>query len=121
MGTNTTTVPKTRNYVRLIVVVNFLLLLEVVAEDRVTGGGSYRALKTAGLAGLVTWATQVWVTVSTLLATAVFLWRVFIGRRAKQLGGGFPAGAALDALLLSAWWITLLGLCAYAFAVGASG
>jgi len=110
-----------RRSIRVIVIVNLLIVLEVMLEDRLTGGASYRALKRAGLADVVGLATQVWVVGSTLLASGLFISDLLRKPTATTEPHCRRRGLAVNGAFLAAWWVILAAICAYAFALGHAG
>ena len=60
---------------------------------------------------------QVWIVVSTILATALYGLVTWRNRRAAS-----PIRSTrFDGILLLAWWIVLLGVCAFGFMLGMGG
>ena len=79
----------------------------------------YIALKSAGVANLVTLTIQVWFIGSTILATVLFAWAF-----AKKSDIGVVKQlrpTTLDWIILLAWWTVLVVLCLYAFMMGLGG
>jgi len=112
-----TTVPP--NAVRVIVVVNFILLaLCVVPGTRSVMELIFRTLERYPP---LPWFFDVWMVGSTIIATGLLAWRFVRGRKAGPVSLTQSEGMTLDSVLLLAWWLTLLGICMYAFMLGTGG
>jgi hypothetical protein len=101
---------------RVLVGVNFAIFLVMISPIG-TSRELYKSLKDSGLANAIFRSMQVWVVASTLIATVLFGLIIWNLRRA-----GLPVRTLrLEAILLVAWWLTLLLLCGYAFMLGMGG
>lgn len=105
--------------VRTVIVINFALLLLLLSPL----GHSHRLYETvrgAGIADVAFAVLLAWVIGSTLLVTALSVWR-----RLKASGAPKEKletrARALDDVLIAGWWIGLVLVCAYAFMMGMGG
>jgi hypothetical protein len=91
---------------RILIAINFVVLLVMISPVG-TSHEFYKAHRGSALLAVLR-SIQVWVVASTIIATALFalmLWRT--GR------AGLPVRSVrLEGILLLAWWLTLLALCA---------
>ena len=108
-----------RSTVRIIVDGNFLLLISLIGLYGFVGDQISRPLRAAHLIGGVALAIQLWVILSTLVATTLFV-RDLVRRRAAVAKQPWKT-VLLDGALLGAWWLALLVICIYAFALGHAG
>jgi hypothetical protein len=77
----------------------------------------FLALRTINLEEAGGRSMQVWIVASTIVATALFGRMVWNNRRAT-----LPVRSLrFEGILLLAWWLTLLGACAYGFMLGLGG
>jgi hypothetical protein len=110
-----------RGAMRIILLINFTLLgLFVIPPahrwvDRLFL--AMRAIHSEQLAGR---SLQIWILGSTVLATALFGWMVWKQRKAMFAGISSPQ-LSFEGILLLPWWVVLLGICAYGFALGMGG
>ncbi|PYY12397.1 MAG: hypothetical protein DMG69_01310 [Acidobacteria bacterium] len=101
---------------RVLIGINFAILLIMISPVG-TSREFYKATRNSAFADEVFRSIQVWVVASTLIATILFgriLWKL---RRAALA----IAAVRFEAILLLAWWLTLLLLGAYGFMLGMGG
>jgi len=107
---------------RIITLINFLVLCLIVwplnakEEEKVLN-----VLRRTGTGDLVLGALQVWVVASTLIATVLLLRRIVGRSRGVRPLHAASKGLVVDTVLLVAWWVVLVGMCAYAFMLGMAG
>jgi hypothetical protein len=108
-----------RRAIRVIVLVNFLLV--VAWFGPLNSDKLYRGLRRTGLLDTEVLLEQLWVVGSTLSATALFACDLVRKARGTLAARRTTRALVIDALLLSAWWVTLLAICGYFYAVGMGG
>ena len=95
----------------------FLFALFVVPITHHWVDQVFLALRTINLEEAGGRSMQVWIVASTIVATALFGRMVWNNRRAT-----LPVRSLrFEGILLLAWWLTLLGACAYGFMLGLGG
>ncbi len=107
-----------RTIVRAILYANFFLfgLFMIPTTHRWVDRG-FLAMRSAHLEDAVGRSMQVWIVVSTMLATVLYGLVVWKNRRAAS-----PIRPTrFDGILLLAWWVALLGVCGYGFMLGMGG
>jgi hypothetical protein len=68
----------------------------------------------------VGYSLEIWLSGSTLAATALLA--QMIRRRRRTISAGLPsASLTLEKTLVAAWWLAALGACAYGFMLGMGG
>ena len=107
-----------RAIVRAILSANFFLfVLFMIPTTHHWVDRGFLALRSVHLEDAVGRSIQVWILGSTIIATGLFgvvLW--------KNRGAELPISSIRsDGILLLAWWIVLLGVCAYGFMLGMGG
>jgi hypothetical protein len=107
--------------IRFIVGINFIFFVAFVVPftnhwiDR-----GLRALKSMNMGNLVGRSLQIWLVASTLVATILF--GIALWRRRRALVAGFAAEQLLlETILITSWWLVVLGACAYAYMLGMGG
>ena len=107
-----------RAIVRAILSANFFLFaLFVIPTTHHFVDRGFLAMRSLHLEDAVGRSMQVWIVVSTILATALYGLVVWKNRRAAA-----PIRSTrFDGILLLAWWIVLLGVCAFGFMLGMGG
>jgi hypothetical protein len=109
-----------RKIVRWVTLINFCILAVVVtAPARRLADKMFLALSAIHLEEPVGLSLQLWLPVSTLVATAVLASMAW--RRRKMPADLASASIRFEAALLTAWWLALLVGCAYAFMLGMGG
>jgi hypothetical protein len=107
--------------IRFIVGINFILFVAFVVpftHHRIDWG--LRALKSMNMGNLVGRSLQIWLVASTLVATILF--GIALWRRRRALVAGFAAEQLLlETILITSWWLLVLGACAYAYMLGMGG
>jgi len=106
--------------VRFIVLVNFLIIGLALLLSSIGGREVDSALREIGVDRVVASSLQMRLASSTLLATGFLVWAWHKNRRPGSLVGT-RRSLAIDATLLLAWWLTVLGLCMYGFMLGMAG
>ncbi len=107
-----------RAIVRAILYANFCLFaLFVIPTTRHWVDREFLALRSVNLEEVVGRSMQAWIVASTITATVLFGLVLRKNRRAEL---SIPS-IRLDGILLLAWWIALLGVCAYGFVLGMGG
>src|SRR2546428_9858477 len=108
---------RNHNLIRVIVAINFMELIAFLSplgrDERF-----YRALKASGLPDLLTPVLQLWTVGSTIVATILFLRDAIFSRTPSSLQEAESNAAAIDGAVLGAWWLALLAVFVYAFAMG---
>lgn len=107
-----------RAIVRAILCANFFLFaLFVIPTTHHWVDSGFLAMRSVHLEDAVGRSMQVWIVVSTILATVLYGLVVWKNRRATS-----PIRSTrFDGILLLVWWIALLGVCAYGFMLGMGG
>ena len=110
-----------RTIIRLTMWVNLsLFILFVVPLTNHWINRGFRTLKTFNLKEPVGRSLQIWLVGSTVCATvllAQILWK-----KRKPLPVGSPyVSVVLEGTLVAAWWVVVLGACAYGFMLGMAG
>ena len=106
---------------RLVLISDFVCFgVFVIPAARRWADRMFLAARAIHLEELVGRSLQIWTLGSTALATALFSWMVWQKRKAMSAGISSPE-LGFEGILLLAWWLVLLGLCAYAFALGMGG
>ena len=96
------------------ITINFVIVLVLISPVG-TNHDFYKA-NMAWLHVVLTFI-QVWVVTSTIIATALFGYMLWKAHRA-----GLPVRLLqFEGILLLAWWVTLLALCAFGFMMGMGG
>jgi hypothetical protein len=111
-------VRKGARLIRILIGVNFVLMLALIGPGR-----SHEldlVLRRIGLEDLIGRSLQVWIVGSTILTTALFAGIAWKKRRMKPSETPLPR-IRVEGMLLLAWWVTLLGLLAYGFMLGMGG
>jgi hypothetical protein len=107
-----------RRIVRLIPYLNFVLfLLFVVPISHHWVDRAFLALRSLHLEDAFGRSMQVWIIASTVIATALFMRMVWKNHRATVP----VTSVQFEGILLLVWWLLLVGLSAYAFALGMGG
>jgi hypothetical protein len=110
-----------RKAIRLIMLVDYLIFgLFVIPPAHRWIDRGFLALKSISLEDPVGWSLQGWLLGSTVVATALF------GRMAWKKWRAVSAGMVaaplrFEGILLLAWWLVVLGACAYGFMLGMGG
>jgi hypothetical protein len=103
--------------IRIIVIANFVLMLILIGP-----GSSHRldlTLRRLGVEDLLGRALQLWIIGSTLFVTALFVAMVWKNRRTET---DIPKQRLrLEGMLVIAWWLVLVVVCAYGFMLGMGG
>jgi hypothetical protein len=108
--------------IRVIVLINFCLLglfawpLSPTTEERLLD-----AVRRSGADQLLSGGLQLWAVGSTLVATVLLIRRAVKRSRGTERLQSTRKSLMVDAGLLLAWWLTLLGLCMYGFMLGMGG
>jgi|SRR5579859_634100 len=107
-----------RAIVRAVLYANFFLFaLFVIPTTHHWVDRGFLAMRSLHLEDAVGRSLQVWIVVSTILATVLYGRAVWKNRRAAA-----PiCSTRFDGILLLGWWIALLGVCAYGFMLGTGG
>jgi hypothetical protein len=109
-----------RAILRAVLYANFsLLVLFVIPITHHWVDQAFFALRSRSirLEDFVGQSMQVWIVVSTIIATALFGLMLWSSRRAA-----LPVRSIrFEGILLFTWWIALLGACAYGFMLGMGG
>ena len=101
---------------KILIAINFVVLLVMISPVG-TSHEFYKAHRESALLGAVLRSIQVGVVTSTIIATVSFALMPWKARRA-----GLPVRSVrFEGILLLAWWLTLLALCAYGFMMGMGG
>jgi hypothetical protein len=108
-----------RNAIRIVLLINFLLL--VAWFGPLNNQKVYQALRDWGVLDAEVLAEQIWIVFSTLFATGFFFWRLVGRQKTSPTATTVGHSPVVDGVLLFAWWIALLGICAYAFMLGMAG
>ncbi len=106
-----------RTIFRAILYANFLLFALFVApmtHHRVDE--AFLALGRINLEDVVGRSMQVWVVASTMMATVLF-GAMYWKHRKEASSMAFR----FEGMLLLTWWVTLVGICVYAFSLGVGG
>lgn len=103
--------------IRIILIVNFLILLAMVGPGR--SRELDLALRRAGIEDLIGRSMQVWIVGSTIFTTALFA-RIQWKRKRAPLGAP-AAKVRVEGSLLLLWWLALIALMAYGFMLGMGG
>ena len=109
-------VSKGPRLVRTLLIVNFSLFILAIGP-----GTSHQLdldLRRLGIAELIGRSVQVWAVGSTLVATIMF--PLIVWKKRKVAPPAF-AGLEVEGMLLVLWWMTLIGLCVYGYAIGHGG
>jgi len=104
------------NLLKILLAINFVILLVMISPVG-TSREFYKAQRGSALLDAVLRSIQIWVVASTFIATALFalmLWKTH--RAALPL-----RSVRFEGILLLAWWLTLVALCAYFFMMGMAG
>jgi len=107
-----------RHTVKILITINVLILVFFLVCDMAGLKIVDSALKAFGLDKAVAWGVQFWIVCSTLVATAVFLWELVKNSDAEGRVHRTRGAVTLDGVMLLVWWIMLVALCVYAFALG---
>lgn len=103
--------------VRIILIVNFLILLLLVGPGR--SRELDLAMRRAGMEDLIGHSMQVWIVGSTIFSTGLF---VGILWKRKRMPPEVPTTKVrVEGSLLVLWWLALIGLMAYGFMLGMGG
>ena len=110
-----------RNAIRLITFFNFFVFaLFVIPSAHRWIDRIFLALRSYHFERPVGLSLQIWLPLSTLVAT-ILLARMMWQRR-RSISAGLPsASLKLETTLVTAWWLAILGACAYAFMIGMGG
>ena len=104
--------------IRIIVIGNFVLMLILIGP-----GSGHRldlTLRRLGVEDLLGRALQLWIIGSTLFVTALFVAMVWKNRRTEETD--IPRQRLrLEGMLVIAWWLVLVVVCAYGFILGMGG
>jgi hypothetical protein len=107
-----------RAIVRALLCANFLLFaLFVIPTTHHWVDRGFLALRSVNMEDAVGRSIQVWILGSTIIATGLFGLVLWKNRRAELPISSIRS----DGILLLAWWIALLGVCAYGFMLGMGG
>jgi hypothetical protein len=110
-----------RKAIKTITLLNFLIFAVIVippAHRWVDRG--FLALRSIHFEEPVGYSLQVWLVVSTLVATALLARIIWHGR--TRMSEGLPSvPLGLEKALVAAWWLAALGACAYGFMLGMGG
>lgn len=101
--------------IRLLALSNVLLFV-VFFLTPLGGEHAYHAYKAAKIDDLLTWTIQLWVVVSTLIATGLLLRELIRRQRNPSLEG--PQALLVDGLLLGLWWLIFGAIALYGFLSG---
>ncbi len=104
---------------RVVILVNLLLVL--VLFGPITHGVAERAFRTLGSYPILPWTPDLWVVASTFLASVLFAYELFKMSRSAAGSESTKARVVVDGVLLGAWWLVLVAICVYAFALGHGG
>jgi len=108
--------------IRAITLVNFVLLAFLIwPVSPATDKRLLDALRRSGVIDLFFGVLQLWVVGSTLLATVLLIRRIVKRSRGVEHLHATRTGLMVDAGLLLAWWLILLGFCMYGFMLGMAG
>jgi hypothetical protein len=106
-----------RTIFRAILYANFLLFaLFVVPMTHHWVDEAFLALGRINLEDVVGRSMQVWVVASTMMATVLF-GAMYWKHRKEASSMAFR----FEGMLLLTWWVTLVGICVYAFSLGMGG
>jgi hypothetical protein len=104
--------------IRVIVIANFVLMLILIGP-----GSSHRldlTLRRLGVENFVGRILQLWIIGSSLFVTALFVAMVWKNRRTEETD--IPRQRLrLEGMLVIAWWLVLVVVCAYGFILGMGG
>jgi hypothetical protein len=107
-----------RAIVRTILYANFFLFaLFVIPTTHHWVDRGFLVLKAIHLEDAVGRSMQLWIVASTIIATVLF----GLGIRKNRRAEGPTRSMRFDGILLLAWWVALLGVCAYGFMLGMGG
>jgi hypothetical protein len=110
-----------RKVVRSITVFNLVLFaLFVLPPVHRWVDHGFLALRSIHFEEPVGLGLQIWLPVSTLVATAL-LARMMWQRRRSISPGLLPVSLRVETTLVVAWWVAILGSCAYGFMLGMGG
>jgi hypothetical protein len=110
-----------RKAIRSITAFNFLVfaLFVIPAAHRWVDRG-FLALRSIHFEEPVGYSLEIWLVGSTLVATALLARMIWQKRRSTSLG--LPSlSLRLETTLVAAWWLAVLGACAYGFVLGLGG
>lgn len=110
-----------RRAVRSITLFNFLVfvLFVIPPAHRLVDRG-FLALRSVHFEEPIGYSLEIWLIGSTLAATAL-LGRMIWHRR-RTISAGLPSvSLTLEKTLVAAWWLAVLGACAYGFMLGMGG
>jgi len=111
---------KSRTIIRWITSINlFILAIVVISPARRLADRLFLALSAIHLEEPVGLSLQLWLPVSTLVATALLGWMIW--QKRKMPDDLASVSLRPEATLLTVWWLALLGGCAYAFMLGMGG
>jgi hypothetical protein len=104
------------NLLKILIAINFVMLLVMISPAG-TSHEFYKAHRESAPVNAVLASIQVSVVTSTIIATALFALMLWKTHRAA-----LPVRSVqFEGILLLAWWLTLLALCAYAYVMGMGG
>ena len=110
-----------RKAVRSITLFNFLIftLFVIPPAHRLVDRG-FLFLRSVHLEELVGYSLEIWLVGSTLAATALLARMIW--QRRKTISAGLPSvSLRLEKTLVAAWWLAVVGACAYGFMLGMGG
>jgi hypothetical protein len=109
---------KASRLTRLLVIINFALLSLLLGPGR-----SHEfdlALRRAGIEDVIGRSFQIWIVSSTILSTTAFAFTAYRKVKTSASDTALPS-IRLDAVLLLAWWLAIIGFLAYGFMLGMGG
>ena len=110
-----------RKAIRLITFFNFFVaaLFVIPPAHRWVDRG-FLALRSVHFEEPVGLSLQIWLPVSTLVATVLLVRMIW--QRRRSTAAGLPSGSLrLETALVAAWWVVVFGACAYGFVLGMGG
>jgi hypothetical protein len=110
-----------RKAVRSITLFNLLVfVLFVIPPAHHLVDRGFLALRSVHFEEPVGYSLEIWLVVSTLVATGLLARMIW--QRRRSVAAGLPSvPLRLETALVSAWWLAALGACAYGFMLGMGG